>query len=174
MTDSQIISESYREENAVLHRNSEQYGTSGGKYRDIVRPLSDWGRKAILDYGCGKETLARALGPAYRVLGFDPAVPERSVRPDPHPIVVCTDVLEHVEPDFLGAVLADLRRVTVEKALIAVALSPSSQYLQDGRNAHLILETADWWEEKIKGAGFQIIESKPKERVKNMCWWVVK
>lgn len=172
MTDSQIISESYRKENEHLHQTSERYGTSGAKYIGIVRPLADWGRKAILDYGCGKETLARSLGPGYRVSGFDPAVPERSDPPVPHPIVVCTDVLEHVEPDYLDNVLKDLRRVTVEKILIAVALSPSSQYLQDGRNAHLILEPAEWWQKKIEGAGFKLLQSKSAERTVNMWWGI--
>ena len=174
MTDLQIISAEYVAENKHLHETSEIYGTSGAKYRDIVRPLAHWGRKSILDYGCGKETLAAALGPAYRVFGFDPAVPGRDTCPGPHPIVVCTDVLEHVEPDYLTNVLADLRRLTVEKALIAVALSPSSQTLTDGRNAHLILQTPDWWEARLKGAGFTIQMTKAKEKVKNMCWWVGK
>lgn len=169
-----IISESYREANEQLHLTSEIYGTSGAKYRDIVRPLADWGRKPILDYGCGKETLKLGLGPGYQVTGFDPAVPGRTDPPSPHPVVVCTDVLEHVEPDYLGNVLADLRRLTVEKALIAVALSPSTQILQDGRNAHLILKPVEWWEAAIRDAEFTILMTKDRAKVKNMCWWVVK
>lgn len=168
----QTISEAYRAENANLFIKSERYGTSGAKYAELIRPLADWGRKTILDYGCGRRTLAARLGPAYRITHYDPAIPEFAASPVPHPIVVCTDVLEHVEPAYLDAVLADLRRCTLERAFIAVALGPSSQTLTDGRNAHLLQEPPGWWQWKIEGAGFKLITSKPADRTVNMWWGV--
>ena len=167
-----IISESYRKLNEQLHQNSERYGTSGARYRDFVRPLADWGRKPILDYGCGKETLAHGLGPAYRVTGYDPAVPGRDTPPVPHPIVVCTDVLEHVEPAYMDNVLAELRRLTLEKLFTAIALAPSSQTLADGRNAHLSLHTPQEWQAKIEAAGFKLVRGKPADRTVNMWWGI--
>lgn len=168
-----IISESYRELNRELHEN-EGYGTSGANYRHLVRPMAAWGRKAILDYGCGKCTLALSLGPAYRVTNFDPCISGLDTPPEPHPVVVCTDVLEHIEPDYLSNLLVDLRRVTQEVLFVAIALQPSSRFLSDGRNAHLILETPQWWQAKIEGAGFALVQAKPKERTQNLWWGVFK
>lgn len=140
-----LISESYREQNRLLHEGNEGYGTSGAKWADLVRQISSSGRMAILDYGCGKQTLKAALGPAYRVAGYDPCLPGLDQPPEPHPVVVCSDVLEHIEPECLDAVLADLARVTQELLLVVVHTGPARKTLPDGRNAHLIQEGAAFW-----------------------------
>ena len=93
-----LITDAYREQNRALHASNEHYGTSGKAWAPEVRVLADWGRKAILDFGCGKATLARRLGPAYRVTSYDPCIEGLDATPEPHPVVVCGDVLEHVEP----------------------------------------------------------------------------
>lgn len=169
----QVISEEYRELNKQLHATSEGYGTSGKGYRNNVRPLADWGRKPILDYGCGKGTLKEALGPAYTVYQYDPAVLEYCQSPEPCETVVCTDVLEHIEPDLLDNVLADLRRVTKGKAFFAIALKESTATLEDGRNAHLSLHPKEKWDEMLEKHGFRIVERKPEHRTINLYWVVV-
>lgn len=151
-----LITEQYREQNRALHAARADYGTSGQRYAAEVRPLADWGRKAILDFGAGKCTLAARLGPAYRVTNYDPCVEGLDATPEPHPVVTCTDVLEHVEPGCLDAVLADLRRVTQEVGLLVVHLTAAKKTLPDGRNAHLIQQPALWWQDKLIAAGFSI------------------
>lgn len=168
----QVITEDYRKLNEALHATSDRYGMSGQTYRSYVRPLADWGRKPILDYGCGKGTLKESLGPAYVVFEYDPAIPEKSATPEPCETVACTDVLEHIEPDLLGNVLDDLRRVTLGKAFLAIALAESSATLEDGRNAHLSLHSVEEWRELLAKHGFKIIEEKPAYRTKNL-WWVI-
>lgn len=167
-----LISDTYRDLNAKLFETQPLYGVSGAGFRDNVRPLALWGRKKILDYGAGRCTLAKALGPAYSVTNYDPCKPELDQTPEPHDIVVCTDVLEHVEPDCLDAVLADLLRVTKERLFVSIAMRPSSQTLADGRNAHLTIENGDWWRARLEKAGFEIIETKPKERTVTLIWYV--
>lgn len=167
-----LISEAYREQNAELHARSDRYGTSGAARRGQVRPLSAWGRKEVLDFGCGKATLSRALGPAYHVTDYDPCIKGKDQRPEPHAIVVCGDVLEHVEPEYLDAVMKELRRLTKETIFAVIALAPSSQTLADGRNANLIIETSEWWRRKFHEHGFNIIESKPVESTVKSTWLI--
>ena len=118
-----------------------------------MRELSDWGRKAILDFGAGKCTLAARLGPGYRVTNYDPCIEGLDATPPPHPVVVCGDVLEHVEPEMLDNVLAELRRVTQDVALLVVHLTAAKKTLPDGRNTHLIQQPAEWWHAKLNRAG---------------------
>lgn len=102
------------------------------------------GAEEILDYGCGKALLSQAISRP-RVINYDPAIGRWAGEPDPADLVVCIDVLEHVEPDCLGAVLRDLRRVTKKVGFFTVATKPARKTLADGRNAHLIVEDYKWW-----------------------------
>ena len=66
----------------------------------------------MLDYGAGKGRLGEALRkmlPNPPVIHcYDPAAPEWAGEPAPCEMVVCIDVLEHVEPGYLDPVLDDL------------------------------------------------------------------
>ncbi len=165
-----LISEDYRQQNAELLENNPKYATSGNEFRAEVRRLSDWGRKEILDYGCGRALLQRALGPAYRVHNYDPCVPEYANPPQPAAIVYCGDVLEHVEPECLADVLADIRRCVKERGLFRICIRPSIKTLPDGRNTHLIVENQDWWEQRILEAGFTIVAKKEMEPQDTRTW----
>jgi hypothetical protein len=111
----------------------------------VVNLLADLaGCRTILDYGCGKQTLQLAL-PNLKITGYDPAIPELSALPESHDLVVCTDVLEHIEPAYLRNVLNDLVRVVNTVGLVVVSTRPAEKVLDDGRNAHLIQQSpADW------------------------------
>lgn len=167
-----LISPEMIEQNRQLFATNEHYGMSAASHRDIVRRVSLWGRKTILDYGAGRETLKLTLGPAYRLTSYDPCVEGLDTPPVPHDVVYCGDVLEHVEPELLGNVLAHIRELTKETAVIVVALRPSSKFYDDGRNAHLIVEGKDWWENRLKDAGFIIKQVKPLEKTINLGWWI--
>ena len=141
-----------------LHATNEHYGTSGAKYADIVRPMCKWGRLPVLDYGCGKQTLAKSLGPAYRVTNYDPCIDGMDTPPEPHPVVTCTDVLEHIEPHLVDDVLANLRRLTLNAALLVINTGPAKKTLADGRNAHICQQPSEWWLERIRAAGFSVTD----------------
>lgn len=143
-----LISESYREQNRLLHEQRLDYGANGHKHADQVRQLSELlESRDILDYGCGKRTLEDALG--WDIKNYDPAFEELSLPPEPADIVVCGDVLEHIEPEHLEAVLDDIRRVTKRVALLTIATRPAKKTLPDGRNAHLIQQDMKWWLPKL-------------------------
>lgn len=104
------------------------------------------GAETILDYGCGPGSFAREMAKhGFRVAEYDPGVGGKERLPKPADLVVCTDVLEHVEPEHLSFVLAHLNALTKKAALLYIATRPAEKLLPDGRNAHLIVESADWW-----------------------------
>ena len=124
-----LISSEYLELNRRLHSDP-NYGTSGRKYAQRVLWLTE--SRDILDYGCGKRTLETWLG--FEIKNYDPVTnPER---PSPSEVVVCTDVLEHIEEGCLEAVLDDLRRVVSGFGYFTIATGPAKKVLPDGRNAH--------------------------------------
>ena len=142
-----LISESYRAQNTTLHENP-AYGVSGYKRADEVAEMARiLGTRDILDYGCGKRTLEQALG--FPIKNYDPCVAGLDTVPVEADLVVCHDVLEHVEPDYLDNVLDDLQRVTRRVAFLVIATKPAKKTLPDGRNAHLIQQPASWWMPKI-------------------------
>lgn len=143
-----LITEEYRRLNVQLHDGTD-YGTSGHRWASTISDLSArLGTRDILDYGCGKRTLRAALG--YDIKEYDPCVPGLDNAPEPADIVVCGDVLEHIEPECVDAVLDDLQRVTKKACMLVVSTRPARRTLADGRNAHLIQEPFSWWSEKLR------------------------
>jgi hypothetical protein len=152
-----LITPEYRALNAKLHQRAPLYGTSGHKHAEQVRQLAQAlgaPRKnvTVLDYGCGKGTLGAALhfsDRGFYLFEYDPAIPGKDTPPEPADLVVCGDVLEHIEPECLDAVLDDLQRLTKRFVLLTVATRAAQRTLPDGRNTHLIVEDADWWLPKL-------------------------
>lgn len=146
-----LISATYAEQNRRLHEERMDYGVGGGKHADMVKRLMDAVKppvRSVLDYGCGKGLLARSLG--FPIWEYDPGVPGKEEAPRPADLVICTDVLEHVEPEHLEAVLADLGRVTKRIAYLTIHTGPSGKTLSDGRNAHLVQQPWAWWKERLE------------------------
>lgn len=143
----QLISEEYRRLNADLHARA-TFGQRGGRHAPVVSEiLKTIGGGTVLDYGCGRGDLKKAL-PQVKVVNYDPATfPEM---PKPCDLVVCTDVLEHIEPDCLDTVLKHLAHLTVTVAHIVIATKlDGNKKLADGRDPHLIVKPAQWWKEKL-------------------------
>ena len=142
-----LISEAYREQNRQLHESNPMYGASGVRWADTIESLAEALKtRDVLDYGCGKQMLKKKLP---YITGYDPAIDGLDDEPSPATLVVCTDVLEHVEPGCLDAVLDDLHRVTGTTLFCTVGIGPAKKKLPDGRNAHLIQESHQWWLEKF-------------------------
>ena len=140
-----LITEEYRELNRKLHASREDYGARGGRFSDAVVSIAQvYNTRDVLDYGCGKGHLRRSL-PMIDVKEYDPAVEGKEEKPGRADIVCCFDVLEHVEPDKLTYVLAHLFELSKKALLMSVATRPAVKFLEDGRNAHLIVEPPIWW-----------------------------
>lgn len=149
-----LISEEYRAMQTELHKNP-NYGVASLHYGPLVSLTAMQEHTTeVLDYGAGKGRLAgelrRFCGRQMKVRHYDPAIPEWSATPEPCDFVACIDVLEHIEPDMLDAVLDDLQRVTRKAGLFTIHTGRAVKTLPDGRNAHLIQQPAEWWLPKLK------------------------
>lgn len=144
-----LISSEYLEINRKLHEAKSHYGTSGHLYAKLVRQACEKLRtKDVLDYGCGKRTLEFSLG--RKIKNYDPAIQEFAERPEAADIVVCTDVLEHVEPECLECVLLDIHSLSIKSVILGIHLKNARKTLPDGRNAHLIVKPPEWWDDKLR------------------------
>lgn len=147
----ELISAHYREQNAQLHRENMLYGVGGDRHADVVLTLiQKLNTRSVLDYGCGKGLLGRALAQKnIPIWEYDPAIPGKDESPRPADLVVCTDVLEHIEPENLHAVLGDLQRVVRKVGYFTIHTGPAQKTLPDGRNTHLIQQGHEWWDRTL-------------------------
>jgi len=152
----QLITPEYQAQQQAMHAMKRGYGGVTAA-SDIVANLvldtvNEHKPKAVLDYGAGKGHMGELLfinGYRGDYWPYDPAIPYWAKRPEPAPLVLCLDVLEHIEPDLLDNVLDDLRRVTVDLGIFSVCHREARKTLPDGRNAHLIVQPQEWWTQKL-------------------------
>lgn len=139
-----LISNEYRALQQQFHTECANYGISSRKYvEQVMGVATQIGTRDILDYGCGKCMLQKGI--PYPIQNYDPCIPEYNIAPIPADFVVCTDVLEHIEPTSLTEVLDDLQRLTKKIILLDVSCAPAKKILPDGRNAHINLRHPREW-----------------------------
>jgi len=155
-----------------MHR---EFGTSGHKYAGEISILAgqiarrsleeNKGKVTLLDYGCGQGTLKKVFPDivGLEFLEYDPCIEEKSARPEPADIVVCTDVLEHIEPECLENVLNDLQKLTKKALFVTICLTPAVKKYADGSNCHLSQLPFDIWFAKLKKR-FDIAEITARKR----------
>lgn len=147
-TTSSLITNEYIRQNAKLHEQREGYGVTSEKWVDYVKLLCEkYNTKDVLDYGCGKGKLQEGLD--FPIQSYDPCIEKHSQRPRKADIVICTDVLEHIEPELLENVLWDIHGLTGKVVFLTISTRKAAKTLPDGRNAHLIVEKPAWWFERL-------------------------
>jgi len=162
MRASELISPEYAAMQRELHTRPKGYGGKGKKWADTVVALARrYGCASVLDYGSGQGSLTLELASRHglhlRLAEYDPGVPGKENPPSFADLVVTTDVLEHIEPERLPAVLAHIHALARQAVFFVVALDEANKVLADGRNAHLILESPDWWETTVTEAHFELV-----------------
>ena len=147
------LSDDYRALGVALHSTRKTYGAGGHWWaRTALSEAERIGAASILDYGCGKGTFATSIkhmGWSGELFEYDPCVPGKEAQPSPADLVVCTDVLEHIEPEKIDNVLIHLRTLARKELMVTISTRPANKFLPDGRNAHLIIESPDWWFNKV-------------------------
>lgn len=98
---------------------------------------------SLLDYGCGKgvflQEMARS-GLFRYVRGYDPAVDQFKARPaQAYDIVLCLDVLDQIEDEFVEAVIDDVAQLALRFVLFDVITA------QTPALAHLNPRSAEEW-----------------------------
>lgn len=165
-----LISDDYREINMRMHAEK-NYGAGGSNWVDKVEQLRDAIEQSrvgtddegklikVLDYGCGQGTLGAALGNPEWFREYDPAIPGKDEAPTTvSDLVVCTDVLEHIEPDKLDTVLKHINAMSRNLVFLSISTVPAEKHLPDGRNAHISLHDSKWWREKLESVPFLIAQ----------------
>ncbi len=146
------ISKEYQDNLKKLH-SKKSFGTRASIPDDVIRCIEQYDVTSILDFGCGKGHVVTALKEKYpnmTVYGYDPAREGADYLPDNVDMIFSTDVLEHIEPEMLDETLADLARRTNKVMCHLIACHPAKKMLDDGRNAHLIIESPSWWKSKLQ------------------------
>lgn len=109
--------------------------------------IEDYGIETILDYGCGK---AKYHPSHWNATKYDPGVSEFSEKPTSrHDLIICTDVLEHVEEEYIDEVLQEIFQNANKFVYFCIGVHPAEEILPDGRNAHVLLKTVAWWKERL-------------------------
>lgn len=138
----------------------------GGKIRGVeivIDLVARTAPRSLLDYGCGKgrQYSERQIHERWGGLlphCYDVGVPELAARPEgKFDGVICSDVMEHIAPEDVDAVLADIfgfvsRRRAPAQSFVYFRIScvPSKgKRLADGRDVHLTIAAPEWWEAKL-------------------------
>lgn len=181
---SDLISPEYLAEMKRLHAAPRGFGGKGHRWAPIVTALvemQDAITRAkcfepdtlmplqILDYGCGQGTLGQAVAGLIRAqegrytkrvlkgiwTDFDPVYLPTIPR-GPFDLIVCTDVLEHVEPSKILAVLDYFRQVLRPdgELFTVIGLRETDKKLSDGRQAHINLLGEQSWKALMAQCGF--------------------
>lgn len=137
------------------------YGNTGVNFIPVIfhgvsQLAKRHGAVTILDYGSASGKTMNAvrenmwLPPTVTDFRYDPFVPEFSAEPSPADFVICTDVLEHVEPNCTKAVLDHIQSLTKRMVFFSISMVPARKVLSDGRNAHINLRDTEFWLKEIK------------------------
>lgn len=107
------------------------------------------GASTVLDYGCGAHPkLAASL--SRDVISYDPGVEGFTEKPSKCDVVACCDVLEHVEPDCIDAVIEHIHSRALKAIFLVVSCQESeSKVLPDGSPWHSFVKSQEWWQNRL-------------------------
>ena len=119
-----------------------------------IQPIIEFLKpKRILDYGCGKGNLVKALAnkyPSIKVYGYDPAVEEFEKMPvDKVDLVICTDVLEHIPENELPDTVARIASLS-ENVFFHLHHAKAVAVLPNGENAHCTIYSPKQYADLLK------------------------
>jgi trans-aconitate methyltransferase len=156
-----MISNSYKKMLTDIHDTS-PFGKRSKVPKYLEEFISQIKPSSIIDFGCGKGRLVERLRENYPdiiVTGYDPGNKEfsTSLNDISVDLLISTDVLEHVEPEHIDVTLQFLSAKS-RYIYHLIALSPAKLILPDGRNAHLIQESPEWWRTKFLNLNYKILK----------------
>jgi SAM-dependent methyltransferase len=139
----------------------------------LIEHLKISEQSKILDYGCAKGYLVKALRLLHRdAYGYD--ISEYAVENCPHEIqkyinpdlesyyfdwIICKDVLEHVPYETMNDVLQHMLSMA-DRFFIVVPLGEDGKYVvpaYEHDNTHVIREPMSWWVDTFEKNGFVVM-----------------
>lgn len=173
---STFYSDEYQELLKQYRKQRPDWGNTGHTIAAEIRNLMRGNHyTSVLDYGCGNGSLKTALlvnpPPDLRICDeYDPGVEGKEICPDKtYDLVVCRDVLEHVEPRYLENVLTHLARLTGKMLWCQIAYVPAPAILPDGQNSHVCLMSPIAWKQRIEVFFEDVILTKKDHQ---HCWFL--
>ncbi len=160
------LSKEYLEQLSHLH-NTTKFGSGGTTLPKIVLPYLEK-IQSLLDFGSGKGFFSNTIKEHYKDINlytYDPVTSCIDL-PTNVDMTYSSDVLEHIEPAYLKETLDMLFNITTKYQYHLIACHPAKKKLKDGRNAHLIIETPEWWKNKLSKYNWKIVFEKVKEKEK--------
>jgi len=154
----------YTEEYARLQHSLHDkggYGVSGQYhiptiFHAVAQLAKRLGPVDVLDYGSAHGNTMIAvrhhmwMPPSVTDHCYDPFVFEHAIEPKPADLVICTDVMEHVEPECVYAVLDHISSLTKRIVFFSISMRESKKVMEDGRNAHINIRDAEFWMREIQ------------------------
>jgi len=143
-----LLSDGYLE--ALREKNARKpfTGTQGRYAGAVVQRVLKGDR--VLDFGCAHQALKTQLEflqPSVRVVGYDPAIPSLSEFPDgKFDIIVATDVLEHIEPEYIADTLKLFDQRCTRAMFFVIGTVETGKKLSNGYDHHLIVQSRQAWE----------------------------
>jgi Methyltransferase domain len=146
-----LISDEYKSLLVEKHVGK-PWGGAGKSWIPHILPLLNKlpsGPITVLDYGCGRGTFKPGIEPLHpdvTVVEYDPGVLGKDVLPmKPVDYVVCTDVMEHVEQEYVVDTLRTINWLAISGVFFNIDTAPSKSFLPDGRNTHITIKSSQWW-----------------------------
>ena len=72
---------------------------------------------------------------------------------DEFDVVTCFDVMEHIQPDKVDFVIAELGRVAKHRIILAIATKQTPKRGSKREKLHLTLQPRKWWLKKLGAVG---------------------
>ena len=139
-------------------------GMSTKPFVNIIKKIIDINDcKSLLDYGCGKAKYYykgfktnKSTYPCLRdylnvkINLYDPCYKKYdNLTNNKVDITICIDVLEHIPSSDIQWILKDFFSLTKKIIFISVACYEASAILPNGQNAHINIQTYDWWKSQL-------------------------
>ena len=131
-----VITKQHENPNYLVHQHQYAIRIDDNKKIFVNDTIKQLNAKTILDYGCGTGTAFDSLRPEIETTNYDPFVPEFAKFPTGQfDVVVCFNVLNNVERNYMNAVLENIRDFTKGPAIFSIVIislddSPGSTPLE--------------------------------------------
>jgi hypothetical protein len=141
-----LISEKHQAQYQRHYKERPTKAAPNAHLAQILQFAHEIGAKSILDYGCGGHASIEGYC-SLSVQSYDPGMLEYCAHAMPADLVVCLDVLEHVEPEHVDGVIAHIRGLARKGIFLTISCRESPKKLPDGSPWHIFVRDEKYWRE---------------------------